>query len=162
MQGQEEDSGLTSGLPFEVVDGRASDIILNLPRGTHGSGRVSGGREMHSVVIDVSGYSSWFRSVGSRGGRWSPSVVGRRMVSTVVILCLERSTCRRKRSAGKSDRCRTRWTPKSVHGTHADRSESTKGAIQSYRPRVAIRRGRLIIVPRGRSNCTVFGLWGGK
>jgi hypothetical protein len=40
VQGQEEDSGLTSGLPFEVVDGRASDIILNLPRGTHGSGRV--------------------------------------------------------------------------------------------------------------------------
>ena len=83
MQGQEEDSGLTSGLPFEVVDGRASDIILNLPRGTHGSGRVSGGREMHSVVIDASGCSSWFRSVGSRGGRWSP--FGRPVTQSQVI-----------------------------------------------------------------------------
>ena len=45
MQGQEEDSGLTSGLPFEVVDGRASDIIPNLPRSTHGSGRVKRRKE---------------------------------------------------------------------------------------------------------------------
>jgi len=34
VQGQDEDSGLTSGLPFEVVDGRVNDIVTNLLRGT--------------------------------------------------------------------------------------------------------------------------------
>ncbi len=40
MQGQEEDSGLTSGLPFESVDGRAG-VIRILPRSAErGKGKV--------------------------------------------------------------------------------------------------------------------------
>ena len=59
---------------------------------------------MHSVVIVASGCRSWFRSVGScRGGRWSPVVVGREMVSTVVIKCLKMSTRRRMQCSGKID-----------------------------------------------------------
>jgi len=54
------------------------------------------------------------------------------MVSTVVIAFLERS-----------DRHRTRLTPRRVHVTHADGSESTKGAIEHVSPdvRVASLRG---------------------
>ena len=54
------------------------------------------------------------------------------MVSTVVIAFLERS-----------DRHRTRLTPRRVHETHADGSESTKGAIEHVSPyvRVASLRG---------------------
>ena len=111
MQGQEEDSGLTSGLPFEVVDGRASDIISKLPRGTHGSCRGKRRKGVHSVVIVASGCRSWFMSVGSRGGRWSPVVVGREMVSTVVIKCLKMSTRRRMQCSGKIDLRRACWTP---------------------------------------------------
>jgi hypothetical protein len=64
---------VTSGLPFEVVDGLVIDIISNLPRDTHGNGRGKrvGGREMHIVVIVVSSCRSWFRSrsVSGAGAR---------------------------------------------------------------------------------------------
>jgi hypothetical protein len=57
------------------------------------------------------------------------------MVSTVVIAFLERS-----------DRHRTRLTPKRVHVTNADGRESTKGAIEHVSPdvRVASLRGGAI------------------
>jgi len=89
---------------------------------------VSGGREMHSVVIVASGCRSWFRSVGSRGGKWSP----------VVIKCLKMSTRRCMQCSGKIDLRRACWTPSMLHGTHPDGVESAKRAIDHVSPCVRI------------------------